>query len=325
MIYIIFEGGFGKMLKKLNFLIFLCVIFIILGMFSVQSAVGIFDLEDLEDVNRGEFKFRIETYSDTSDIVMTASMSFEDTSKNVDIKGKQKEVNVINLEGKLISVDYNMSYIQYIPDSGFIDGVIYYSIDDDISKTEYNMFFSIYNTNNDLNASVETDFVLYDINLSDDEPDDLFTGCNWTEVKHSEKKTVSTTFIEDSQQGKPETEWKNETITRHCKCINETNISIPAGFFEVFVVKKITEGEEGYSLDYVDKNSSIVVKSVDIDKYGTINSETVLTSYSFYKDEKEEIPKDHGKDSDDGIPGFEIILLCLASLFFVFLRHKNSL
>lgn len=111
----------------------------------------------------------------------------------------------------------------------------------------------------------------------------------------------------------------NYTITEkiHYKCLQKTEISTRVGAFDCYAVRERNISNEGpYNLVYFSPYAGNIVKAVTYEG-GNIVSTQVLTSFS-YKG------RTYGQEND-GIPGFEFLLLLAAvGITLVLLRKRKS-
>lgn len=108
--------------------------------------------------------------------------------------------------------------------------------------------------------------------VSGEGPDIVEVGSSWSTTERSIENTTMT-FL-----GETETETTESTSTVNYECVGTRNVSVGAGTFYCYEVRKTIVGSEGYSLDYYSLKTKLPVKSIEYQD-SQITSLMELVSY----------------------------------------------
>lgn len=305
-----------------NIVIFIVSLLLLFSVFNFSFARAGLDFEDLDIAVKGQFQYRFEKYDETAHMIMTLTIVVENKTVITEINDEYFEVIPVDMNGEIELFQYfNLSLVslEFVEDSGTLNGVIYIPKEGNIGKNEFSMQFQLLEKTNDLTFDFTGNSVTVAETIYDDEPENIEVGSNWTEIVKSEGKETNIMKLIGTSYTTTDTEWENKTEIKEYECIGEETVTVPAGTFETYVIKETIVGENNYSLKYCDKETKIFVKQVEYNNTDIpTNSEMVLISYDFSLSTSSDNDK-----PNNGVPGFEILLMILAVITIMVWKRKT--
>jgi len=283
---------------------------IALFMSLIGEATAVVNHEDLEFLIGDSWEFR-----NTDESGMNMAFSVEVTGEDkVQIDGIEYEVFIARGSGSIEEAGDIGSY-ELVPGSSNLE-VTYYDAkdyDEGARKTIFEMSFQLQDTSD---GTVYT-FASYSENtetiISGSRPYEISPGVTWSlTIKEVETETTlfSGGYIGD---GEPETTWANRTKTINYECIGMKSVTVTAGTFETYEIKKTTLGEQGnYTLLYLSSTVKRDVKSVDYNTQGEMLSILELLSY------------DVKTIKNEDTPGFETVSILLGLTTVLIIIHSRK-
>ena len=283
---------------------------IALVMSLIGEAMAVVNYEDLEFSVGDSWEFR-----NTDESGMNMAFSVEVTGEDkVQIDGIEYEVFIARGSGSIEEVGDIGSYELVLGSSNL--EVTYYdakNYNEGARKTIFEMSFQLQDTSD---GTVYT-FASYSENtetiISGSRPYEISPGVTWSlTIKEVEAETTlfSGGYIGD---GEPETIWTNRTKTINYECIGMKSVTVTAGTFETYEIKKTTLGEQGnYTLLYLSSTVKRDVKSVDYNTQGEILSILELLSYDIKTIKNEDTP------------GFETVSILLGLTTVLIIIHSRK-
>ena len=310
----------GIIMKKVkNIVIYAIISSIFLCSFSVVS--GGFNPKEPEYVDGYKWQFRYDQVTGGVDLVMilNAELVGETT---IDVEGSTYEVYEMSMEGYIESAVYpEMEGIQltFVEGSSSIKGTSYQSKDFLLDKQIMNMEFQFLEATTGLTMDFEIVSTSITTDIATTLPDEVDVGSTWN-ITEVELETVSTTFsgalfdVIEPGYTNTTTSTTTTTTTKSFECLSEIKMTVDAGTFDTYEMRTDYEEDGTYELDYFSVDVFHSIKNIKYNVSGEIESTIELASYDFSLS---------SGSSEDGTPGFEILILMMAVSLVVIYKKRR--
>ena len=289
-----------------------CVLLLSTIVLLSGTGLAVLDRDDLKKAVGDKWEFR-NTEEDGMIMLFTMEVTGED---KIEIDEETYDVHIARAAGGIEDVGEIDTDLSLVEGSDMMELTVYYSKDDTAQKTIMDFAFEL----RDETDGTVVEYALQSISTekltSGAYPDLIDVGTTWSltvEETVNQTTTISGGFF---GEGEPVHDEWTTTKTINFECLSIKSVTVSAGTFETYEIKKTVVGEQGnYSMEYISPEVKREVKSVDYDNDDQILSIMELISYNV-------ADKDEGNGDT---PGFEFVLLVAAIISITLLgrRHKK--